>query len=113
MGDVNDQSKNDEVFRRYHAQITGALNDGFAVYADATNLRDFARARLREIAESVNATTHLWVFTNTGQAVVRNLRRERVVPEHVMTRMLEQYEAAMRDILREPYDTITYIEGVR
>lgn len=113
MGDVNDQSNNDVVFQRYHAEITRALVDGWNVYADATNLRDFARAKLREIAERTGATTHAWVFINTGQAVVRNGGRERVVPNDVMQRMIAQFEKAERDMLRENYTTVTHIDGVR
>lgn len=113
MGDVNDQSRNDEVFDRYHRLLAKVLGNGYDAYADATNLRDFARARLRQIASEAGAETHLWVFANLAQAVVRNQQRERVVASAVMTRMTSQFEKAEHDILHEPYTSITYIDSVR
>lgn len=108
---VDDMSCNKEVFVRWHARIENHLLDGLDVYADATNLRDFAREKLRGIAERTGAETHLLVFTNPSVAVHRNLKRDRVVPPEAMVNMLEQYERALQDIPSETYSTVTYIEG--
>lgn len=108
---VNDMSRNTEVFEKYHERIADRLLDHFDVVADATNLRDFAREKLRSIAERVGAETHLIVFTNPSVAVWRNLKRDRVVPPEAMVKMLEQYERALTDIPTETYNTVTYIEG--
>jgi predicted kinase len=109
MGDVNDQSHNDEVFKQYHNSIANSLKAGHDVYADATNLQPFARQRLRDIAANNNAETHLMLFTSLGQAVQRNQNRDRVVPEDVMRRMGQQYLDALRDVPNEPYTSITHI----
>lgn len=109
---VSDMSRNDEVFRRFHQRIEDHLLDGFDVYADSTALRDFARAKFRDIAERVGAETHLLVFTNLTSAVNRNAKRQRVVPGDVMVSMIGQYEKALRDIPQESYTTITYIESI-
>lgn len=125
LGDVNDQSKNGEVFRRFHAGIKMDLINGMNVYADATNLRDFARATLRKVADDANADrlalnspadveVHLLIFANPDQAVVRNLKRDRVVPPEAMERMLDQYENFMLDLPleRKHYTSVTEIRRV-
>ena len=112
-GDATNQSRNDEVFKQYYHRITLMLSSGRSVYADATNLRDFARRDLRNIAQNRKIETHLFVFNNIEQAVRRNATRERVVPEDVMGRFMYQFEKALVDIQTEPYTSITYIEGVQ
>jgi predicted kinase len=133
MGDVNDQSQNDEVFRRFHEAIQEDLVDGFRVFADATNLTSKARTTLRAIAKLADmdrakltaqssghavelrqpVRTHLVVFCNPDQAVLRNCRRERVVPHDAMMRMLENYERFRLDLAQERhlYDTVTEIRS--
>lgn len=111
--DVNDQSRNEEVFAYFHDQIRLYLLNARQVVADATNLRDFARERLRNIATATNAETHLVIFANPLEALMRNRRRERVVPEDVMYRMLDQYERAMFDIAQEKYTTVTKVRSYR
>lgn len=109
---VSDMSRNNEVFDRFHEDIEDRLMNGIDVYADATNLRDFARERLRKIAEKTEAETIVLFFHNVTQAVSRNIRRERVVPADVMVNMLGQYEKARRDIPQEDYTIVIDIEGV-
>jgi predicted kinase len=128
-GDVNDQSNNDEVFRRFHQAIYDDLSDGFRVFADATNLTNKARTTLRALAaqatderaiiyrglpeKEIKVRVHLVIFTNPDQAVLRNSRRERVVPNDVMMRMLENYERFRLDLVQERhlYDTVTEIRS--
>lgn len=113
MGDVNDQDKNQEVFETFYQWIEAGLRDQESVYADATNLESASRSILREIAERHHAHTHLILFRNLGQAISRNLRRERVVPANVMIRMIEKYERAVRDIGYEEYNYGTEVSAVR
>src|ERR1035437_5022097 len=88
-GDAGIQTSNDQVFAEYHSYIEHWLRYD-NIYADATNLRDYARENLYKIADRVQyadrvpVETHVLVFTNTVQAVERNLKRERVVPPDVM-----------------------------
>jgi predicted kinase len=109
--DVNDQSRNGDVFKHFHEQIDYALRRGHNVYADATNLT--GRSDLRKIAEAENAQTHLILFKNIRQALSRNAQRERVVPEEVMLHMLEKYERALMDINHESYDFVTEVSATR
>lgn len=113
LSDVNNQSANDYVFRLYHRDLAWLLAEGDPVVADATNLRDFARRKLRNLADIMGAETHLVLFRNPAEAVQRNLARERVVPQDAMERMLGQYERALRDIPTEGYTTVTEIGSYR
>lgn len=111
LGNVQDQSQNDLVFEIYHDDIMVALKNGEDVYADATNLTERAREALVKIAYKWGAAAHLIIFTDCGSAVRRNFKRERVVPSHAMTRMLDQYEQFMLDLPAEraAYTTVTEI----
>lgn len=114
--DVNDQSKNGDVFAEFYEKI--ALNlthcSPFeSVFADATNLESDSRKQLRMIAESAGAKTHLILFRNLSQAILRNEQRERTVPADVMLRMIEKYERAVIDIEHEHYDHITEVSATR
>lgn len=124
--DVDDQSRNGDVFKHFHEQIEYMLRGNKCVYADATNLT--GRADLRKIVDKVNAdyrskvnpygllqpvTTHLILFRNLGQAIARNSARERTVPPDVMLRMIEKYERAVIDIAGEHYDYVTEVSAVR
>lgn len=117
LGDVNDQTQNDRVFEIYHERIRDNLELGTwnaQVYADATNLTLRARANLLQIASECRPVDlHLLVFANADQAILRNARRERVVPPEAMLRMLEQYEIFRLHLPGEAhsYRTITEIRS--
>lgn len=114
MGDINDQSRNGEVFQRFHQGIRVHLAHDNDVVADATNLDARARRELVEIAKEQKAKVHLVYFSNCDQAVIRNAARlERIVPHDVMTRMLDKYEIFKLVLASESpaYDTITEIRS--
>ena len=126
LGDVNDQSRNDQVFAQFHCNIHNFLAMGKSVFADATNLDARARGNLRDIADQITTkamsgqltdwwpvTTHLILFRNVDQAIKRNRTRDRTVPEDVMYRMLEKYERALAEIWSEPYDYVTEVSATR
>jgi predicted kinase len=129
MGDVYDQSRNEEVFAEFHARIADHLMRGNDVYADATNLSAQARSNLRSVArvaardllarygtatyETDGVVTHVILFRNLAEAIIRNQRRERVVPPEAMVRMIEKYERAVLDIGSEGYTYITEVSAVR
>jgi predicted kinase len=112
-------STDSRIFDEYHTMIRSLLEQGFSVYADATNLRDFARENLLGIAQDVGVRTHLILFRNLSEAIVRNARRtgstpgDDAVPHEVMLRMIEQYEKALLDIPGEVYTYVTEVSSVR
>lgn len=114
MGDVSDQSRNDEVFRLYHEKIQDRLTKGYSVVADATNLTYRARLALYARAQIADASVHLILFRNLSEAVARNKARERTVPGEAMIRMLDNFERTLRDLPaeREYYKSITEIASL-
>lgn len=125
LSNVNDQSKNDQVFAMFHQAIGVCLRLGERnVFADATNLDSRSRENLREIVSKANASaieygidrdikTHLILFRNTEQAIKRNRARDRVVPADVMMRMIDKYERSLLSIPDEQYDYITEVSATR
>jgi predicted kinase len=119
-GDMNDQTRNGDVFKQFHENIELWLRGGKTVAADATNLDRDARGTLRRIVADVNrvgiggyVATHVILFRNLSQAIVRNAARERTVPPDAMLRMIEKYERAVIDIASENYDYVTEVSSVR
>lgn len=113
LGDVNDQTKNDEVFFIFYERIMAALKRGENVVADSTALTKDSRNRLRAISKSAGTSTHLIYFSNCTQAMQRNLRRDRRVPDDVMLKMLDKYERFKIDLIQEIgcYNSITEIRS--
>lgn len=114
LGDVNDQSRNEEVFRIFHELIDSSLRNGYDCVADSTALDIFARQKLYDIARRANAEVHIIFFRNVHQAYERNLSRERVVPEEAMVRMLDKYERTLLNLPFEAdqYTTLTEIQNL-
>lgn len=112
-------SVDSEIFDTYHDMIRSLLGSGRSVYADATNLRQFARENLLGIAQDTGVRTHLILFRNVGEAIVRNSARtgtapgEGPVPNKAMLRMIEQYERALLDISGEVYTYVTEVSSVK
>lgn len=100
LGDVNNQAKNGEVFDTFHERIRNALLSEVNCIADSTALEGSARMKLREIAKGAGAKTHLIFFTNIEQAQVRNKKRERVVHDKAMARMIDRWREAAADLVR-------------
>lgn len=113
-GDENNQDVNEKVFQTFHARITESLAHGFDTVADSTAL-DF-RARLNLMDAAKGHGIHLVLFRNNEEAIRRNRDRDRVVPDHVMNRMLDKYEKTLHNLRegeRFAYDSITEISGVQ
>jgi predicted kinase len=114
LGDINDQSRNKSVFDLLYGFVNYHLGyNGQDVYVDATNLDRRSRDQLSEIAKRYSAATHLILFNNPTEAIDRNRRRDRKVPEDVMLRMLGKLERARIEIIQESYDSVTKITSVR
>lgn len=115
LGDINDQSKNDQVFETFHREIANALavHKDYVV-ADATHLTQRARKETRALANGSGNQVHVVMFTNVAQALMRNSTRDRVVPQEAMFRMLQNYERTLRDIQTEGgYNSVTSISDFK
>lgn len=91
-GNMADQSKNREVFIHARANAIAALEAGWPVLIDATNVRRKDRREWRNLAHACNATfVVVWFDVPLLVCLWRNLRRDRTVPLHVMLRMAYYY----------------------
>lgn len=118
--DVDPEEKkrrNEKVWDTFYARITSFLGGGLNVYADGTNLRQFARGRLRMIANEAEAPIHCLIFNNVQEAWERNIQREHdlIVPEGVMLSFSGAFAKAYRDIMSKPtrYNSVTVIESLK
>ena len=102
---------NRQTFDDFHAEIASRLASGQDVVADATNLLDYARERLRLIAAENSAQTHLVIFTDLHGALQRNEARpaDQIVPADGMNKMLCQYAQMVRDLPGERYDAVVEV----
>lgn len=94
LGNINDQSKNDEVFNILHRRIKDDLKNGKNVVYDATNLSrkrriNFLSNELRDIP-----CEKICVLFATPLDICKknNANRERKVPEDVIEKMVRNFE---------------------
>ena len=93
LGDINDQSKNTDVFQILHQRIKDDLKDGKNVVYDATNLSRKRRiAFLNELCTIPCEKICVLFATPYELCLARNFARDRQVPEDVMTRMYKNFE---------------------
>ena len=89
LGDVMDQSKNAEVWELAYDAVVDNLDRGWDVILDATAATLYTRKKSIEVGHSMNAEVIGVYFPVSAElAKERNKGRERVVPEHVIDRMI-------------------------
>lgn len=92
LGDVNDQSKNEEVFRILHKRIKDDLKDGKSVCFDATNLNRRRRvAFLNELKNIPCKKICVLMATPYEMCVCQNFKRDRRVPVEVIWNMYKSF----------------------
>lgn len=92
LGDMTDQSKNDEVFKILHNRVKDDLRHGKNVVLDSTNLSRKKRvAFLRELKNIPCEKTCVLFATPFVMCCARNFARDRQVPEDVMVRMIKSF----------------------
>lgn len=92
LGDINDQSKNEEVFRILHKRIKDNLKEGKSVCYDACNISRKRRvAFLRELKNIHCKKICVLVATPYEMCVAQNFKRDRKVPEEVILRMYKSF----------------------
>lgn len=100
-GDINDQSRNTEVFRTAENQIYDAVSHNKDVIYDATNIHRYARMNLiqkirKSLSRHVNPIIDcIIVAPDIDEVRDRNLKRDRTVPDDVIDRMLSHWETPM------------------
>lgn len=88
FGDVNEQSRNQELFAELHKRIKDYLREGKSAIYDATNISYKRRmAFLSELKNIPCKKICLLMATPYEECLNRNAERERKVPEGVIKRM--------------------------
>lgn len=91
-GDVNDQSKNKEVFNIARTRTKKLLEEGKDVITDATHLTRKQRANVAALAPAETAVGIVWMNTSLKTCLERNAARDRVVPPNVIRKMHFTFE---------------------
>lgn len=94
LGNINDQTQNDKVFRILHQRIKDDLRAGKNVIYDATSLNRRKRCHfLKSELNSIECEKVCILFaTPWEEALACNFIRERQVPEDVLIRMYKNFE---------------------
>lgn len=93
LNDVNDQSKNDKVFKIFHRRIKDDLRAGKNVIYDATNLSRKRRvAFINELKKIPCEKVCILFATPFEQCCARNFARDRQVPSDALVRMYKGFE---------------------
>ena len=104
LGDVNDQSKNIDVFNILHKRIKDDLENGKNVCYDATNLsRKRRMAFIRELKNIPCKKECVLIATPFEECLKQNNNRNRKVPEKVINSMLQRFNIP---ITREGFDKV-------
>lgn len=103
-GDVTNQRANSQVFQIVDTILDTRMKLGLDVYLDATNLQSNHLRKVMGVAASYGHSITLLIF-NTDEATVRerNASRERVVPDHAMDRMFNNFKELDIDGIAESY----------
>lgn len=92
FNDINEQSRNQELFTELHKRIKNCLRDGKSAIYDATNIN--YKKRMSFLAELKNIPcekTCVLMATPYEECLKRNTERERKVPEYVIERMYRNF----------------------
>lgn len=104
LGNVNDQSKNTEVFEILHKRIKNDLQDGKSVAYDATNINRKRRVSfLQELKNIPCNKTCVLVATPFEECLKQNNNRDRKVPEEVIWNMYKNFNVPCK---QEGWDDI-------
>ena len=101
LGDENDQSKNDLVFKMMFTATVEALKNGESVVYDATNLTSKRRKNLitrlkqYEFIKDCKFSCYIMVC-DFNECIKRQDYRERKVPTEIIYKMLKQFEVPTR-----------------
>ena len=92
-GKVEDQSKNEEVFKIFHKRIRDGLENKYNVIADATNIT--MKSRRAILLNVRNLDVHrvaYFVPKPFEQCKVDNLHREHPIPEEVLDKQIRKFQ---------------------
>lgn len=110
LGDINDQSQNEKIFGEMKRRTINSLKENCSVIYDATNLCIKDRKGILNLIkeQKINCFNFAYIIpTSLTLCLVNGVKRNRVVPFEVMTRMLQKFQIP---IYQEGFNNI-FIEG--
>ena len=108
LGDINDQSKNTEVFKIVHNKTKEALKNGYNVIQDCTSLNRKRRIHfIRHELKDILCEKVCMLFATPYETCLKNnANRDRKVPEDVIKRMVKSFEVPCK---QEGWDDIQIV----
>lgn len=92
-GKVEDQSKNEEVFKVFHKRIREALENNTNVIADAANITMRSRRAIIENVKGIECRKIAYLIPKPfDQCKIDNLNRQHPVPEEVLDRQIRKFQ---------------------
>lgn len=92
FGDVNEQSKNGDLFQELHRRIKDCLKSGKNAIYDATNISSKRRKSFLQELNKIDCEKRCIVMaTPYEQCLKNNASRDRMVPEDVIDRMYRSW----------------------
>lgn len=92
-GKVEDQSKNEEVFKVFHKRIREALENNTNVIANATNITMRSRRAIIENIKDIECNKIVYLIPKPfRQCKIDNLNRQHPVSEEVLDKQLRKFQ---------------------
>ena len=106
---VEDQSRNEEVFKIFHKRIRDGLNEGRSVIADATNITIKSRKQIIDIAKRIPNVEIVCVLMATPYegCIARDCGREHEVGDAVIVKQLKKFQIPFYE---EGFDDIVIVK---
>ncbi|WP_203289543.1 ATP-binding protein [Metabacillus sp. cB07] len=108
LGNVHDQSRNDDIFEELHKRINLHLADGGNVIYDATNTNRRRRKHLISHVIKCEKKTAYYVNEHYDTVLTRNASRERKVSKQVIDRM---YKSMQIPLPNEGWNDVIIVSG--
>ena len=107
-GDASDQSANGLIFDIFYQRAREVIIDGSDVILDATHLTKKTRRKCRDHFKDLDCKfIAVELTTPIDKAIRRNKKRDRVVPEYAMNRMIDIFQPVEDD---EGFDDVWRID---
>lgn len=109
-GSVEDQSKNGEVFQKFHNLIRSNLKNGMDVFAEATNITMKSRRAILNIIKDIDCEKVCVVIVKPIDECKRdNVDREHPVPSYVIDKQARKFQIPF---LEEGWDKIEFVDHI-
>lgn len=109
-GNVEDQSKNGEVFKTFHSLIVKYLKSGIDVVAEATNITTKSRRAILNVVKSIDCEKVCVVIVKPiDECKKDNINRKHPVPDYVIDKQAKRFQIPFRE---EGWDRIEFIDHI-